>query len=112
MECFFCKIIKKQASSKIIYEDEEIICFKDINPEAPIHLLLIPKKHIEWKNITEKDCLLMGRIITLAKNIAGEQKINQAYKLIFNIGKTGHIPHIHLHLLGGWKGEIPTYNIN
>jgi len=110
--CLFCQIINKKVPSEIIYEDEEILSFKNISPEAPVHLLFVPKKHIEWKDeLNEKDLLLLSKIIATAKKVAVEQKIFQACKFIFNIGKTGHISHIHLHLLGGWRKEIPMYNI-
>jgi len=113
-DCLFCKIINKEISSDIVYEDDKIIVFKNIKPEAPIHLLFTPKKHIRWKNDFEKEDLrLLTKLIIIAKQIAAEQKIDKAYKLIFNVGKTAHISHIHLHLLGGWKNakEIPMHNI-
>jgi len=110
--CLFCKIANKEVPAEIVYEDEEILGFKNIHPETPIHLIFIPKRHIEWRDeFNEKDLSLLAGLILAAKKIAIEQKINEAYKLIFNVGKAGHIPHIHLHLLGGWKGEIPMYNI-
>jgi histidine triad (HIT) family protein len=112
MDCLFCKIINKEVSSDIVYEDKEILGFKNIHPEAPVHLLFVPKRHIEWKdNFDEKDLLLLGNLISVAKKIAIGKNIFQACKIIFNIGKTGHIPHVHLHLLGGWKKEVPTNNI-
>ncbi len=111
-DCLFCKIIKRKLPSDIVYENEKILGFKNIEPEAPIHLLFIPKRHIEWKDeFDEKDLQLLAGLIVAAQKIAIEQKINEAYKLIFNVGKTGHISHIHLHLLGGWKKEIPMHNI-
>jgi len=112
MDCLFCKIIKKETPSDIVYEDEAILGLKNIQPEAPVHLLFTPKRHIEWKDeFTERDLQLLARLISVAKKVAVKQKINEAYKLIFNVGKTGHISHIHLHLLGGWKNEIPMHNI-
>ena len=112
MDCLFCKIARKKLPATIIYEDEAILGFTNIYPEAPIHLLFIPKQHVEWKDeFEEKEISLIGRIISAAKQVAIEQKIFEASKLIFNIGKTGHVPHIHLHLLGGWKGETPMHNI-
>lgn len=112
MECLFCKIVKKETSAEIVYEDKEILGFENIHPEAPAHLIFIPKRHIEWKNKFEKkDLSLFSKLISVAKKIAIERNIFQACKLIFNVGKTGHIPHIHLHLLGGWKRKIPLRNI-
>jgi histidine triad (HIT) family protein len=107
MNCLFCKIANKEVPADIVYEDEKVLGFKDINPEAPVHILFVPKKHIEWKDnlAEEKDVLLS--IISAAKKVAKEKNIFSACKLVFNIGKTGEIPHIHLHLLGGWEGNIP-----
>jgi len=111
-DCTFCKIIKKELSAEFIYEDEEIIGIKSIQPEAPIHLLFIPKKHIEWKDKLRKDEIaLLGKLILAAKKVALEQKIFKACKFIFNVGKTGHISHVHLHLIGGWKKKIPMKNV-
>ena len=111
-DCIFCKIANKEMSADIIYQDDEIIGVKDVNPEAPIHLLFIPKKHIEWKDeFSQQDLSLLSNLILTAKKVALEQGIINACKLIFNIGKTGHISHIHLHLLGGWDGEIPMKNV-
>jgi len=111
-DCVFCKIIKKELSSDIVYEDEEILGFKNINPEALVHLLFVPKKHMEWKdNLSSENLQLLGALLLAAKKVALEKGILSACKLIFNIGKTGHIPHIHLHLLGGWSGKIPMHNI-
>lgn len=112
MDCLFCKIIKKKVPAEIIYEDAEIIGFKNIQPEAPIHLILVPKKHFEWRDKFKKEeLLLFEKLIFTAQKIAIQQRIIQASKLIFNIGKTAHISHIHLHLLGGWKKKIPMHNI-
>ena len=112
MECLFCKIAKKEIQSDILHEDKEILVFRNIKPEAPVHLLFIPKRHIEWQDeFDEKDLQLLAKLISLAKRIAIQEKVNEAYKLIFNVGKTGHISHIHLHLLGGWKEKIPMHNI-
>jgi len=111
-DCLFCNIAKKELPSDVIYEDDEVIGFKNIYPEAPVHLLFIPKRHIEWGDkFSGKESLIIAGIISAAKKVALEQKIFAACKFIFNVGETGHIAHIHLHLLGGWKGEIPLRNI-
>ena len=110
--CLFCKIANKEIPAEIIYEDKEILGFKNIQPEAPIHLLFILKRHIEWKDkFKERNLFFLGNLISVAKKVAIEQNIFQACKLIFNVGKTGHISHIHLHLIGGWKRKIPLRNI-
>lgn len=101
MDCIFCQIINKEKSSDIIYEDDRFIIIKDINPKAPVHLLIIPKKHINSVNEVEKeDKELMGDLILAAKNIAKEKNLN-GYKLMINIGREGGqiVDHLHLHLL-------------
>lgn len=104
MECPFCKIARGELPAEIVYQDKEIVGFKSLHPEAPVHLLFVPKKHLEWKDEFKKeDIALLGKLIKVTKKIASEQKIINSCKFVFNIGKTGHIAHIHLHLLGGWK---------
>ncbi|OGZ35004.1 MAG: histidine triad nucleotide-binding protein [Candidatus Portnoybacteria bacterium RIFCSPHIGHO2_01_FULL_40_12b] len=108
MNCIFCQIIRKEQPADVVYEDEQMIVFKDIKPKTPVHLLIVPKKHIESINhLEEKDKELFSQMIFLAKKIAQEQSISQAgYKLLFNVGRGGGqlIDHLHLHLMGG--GEI------
>jgi histidine triad (HIT) family protein len=112
MDCIFCKIIQKEIPSEIVYENEKILGFKDIKPEAPVHFLFIPKKHLEWKDeFNQEDLLVLSDLINSAKKVAEEKNIINACKLIFNIGETGDVPHIHLHLLGGWTKNVPKYNI-
>jgi histidine triad (HIT) family protein len=104
MSCLFCDIINKKQISPIIYEDDVMIVIEDKYPEAPVHLLLIPKKHLEWKDeITQERQLLIGYLFKIANKMAYQYKIDQAYKFIFNVGKTAHFSHIHLHLTGGWE---------
>ena len=106
MNCIFCRIINKKQIADIVYEDEKFMAFKDINPSAPVHILLMPKKHISSINdLKEKHKNLMGELILLAKKIARKQNINKGYKLSFNIGKNGGqiVNHLHLHIMGGWK---------
>lgn len=106
-DCLFCKIINKEIPSKFLYEDESVVVFKDINPAAPVHLLLVPKKHIRSMNdLKEEDKDILARLFMIAKNMAREQGIDKSgYKLFFNVEKGGGqvIFHIHLHLIGGWK---------
>jgi histidine triad (HIT) family protein len=103
--CIFCKISAKEIPSDVIFEDEQVIAFKDIRPIAPVHVLVIPKKHIESvANITAKEELLMGHLILVAKKIAKNLKIDEdGYKLLLRVGDHGgqEVPHIHLHLIGG-----------
>jgi histidine triad (HIT) family protein len=103
--CVFCKIINKEIKADIVYEDEDILAFKDIHPQAPVHILIIPKRHIESVNSFErKDAALAGKMIITAKELAEKAGIaGKGYKLLLRVGKDGgqEVPHIHLHLLGG-----------
>lgn len=105
-DCLFCKIIKKEIPSEFLYEDDNCVVFKDINPQAPVHLLLVPRKHIRSINdITKEDDSILSGLFYVAKQMAKEQGINESgYKLFFNVEKGGgqEIFHIHLHLIGGW----------
>jgi len=106
-QCLFCKIIKKEIPSDIVYEDEKVISFKDIHPKAPIHLLILPKKHIpSVDNLEEVDKELVGNLFVVAKNRAKEKNL-KGYKLVVNVGREGGqvIDHLHLHLLGGWRSK-------
>jgi len=112
MECTFCQIVNKEKPAEIVFDNEEVLGFKNIHFEAPIHYLFVPKKHLEWKDeFSDKDLSLLSGLISAVKETAIRENIFEACKFIFNVGKTGHISHIHLHLLGGWKGEIPMKNI-
>ena len=100
-DCIFCKIINKQESSEIIYENERFIVIKDIHPKAPVHLLIIPKKHIpSLKEVGQEDKELLGELILVARETA-ERKGLKGYKLMINVGREGGqiIDHLHLHLL-------------
>ena len=106
-DCLFCKIIKKEIPADIVYEDEEIIAFKDIQPAAPIHILVIPKKHISSINEIElEDEALIGKIYTKIKERAKEQDVDETgYRVIVNCGKDAgqEVMHLHFHLLAGKK---------
>lgn len=109
-DCIFCKIVNKEIPTEvIIYEDEEILVFKDINPKAPVHFLIIPKKHIPSLKVLEPgDKVLMGNLVLVAKKIAEEKGI-QGYKFVCNVGKEGGqvVEHLHLHFLAGKPVNIP-----
>ncbi len=107
MECIFCKIINKTLPAEIVFEDEKIIVFKDIEPKAPLHLLIVPKSHIPSVNhLQEQDKELIGELFLSAQKIAREQGVAETgYRLSFNIGKDAGqtVEHLHLHLMGGEK---------
>jgi len=104
-DCVFCKIINREIPSEIVFENEKIIVFKDINPKTEIHLLIVPKKHIANINeIKEEDKELIAEMFWVVKQIAHQLNIiEQGYKLVFNVGRGAGqlIEHIHLHLLSG-----------
>lgn len=109
--CIFCKIIDKKIPAKIIYEDKEFLSFHDINPQAPVHILIIPKKHIaSINNLTDADELIMAKLHRLAQKLAGDLKVAQTgYRLVINNGQDAGqaVAHLHLHLLGGRTLQWP-----
>lgn len=103
MSCIFCKIIKKELPSNIIFENEDFIAFNDISPKANTHILLVPKRHIaSIIELPESDAEMMGKMIITAKKIATNAGLS-SYRLVFNSGPDAgqEVPHLHLHLLGG-----------
>lgn len=106
-ETIFSKIIRREIPATIVYEDEEILAFKDINPKAPIHILIIPKKIIPTVNDIEfSDAELIGKLVLTAKKIAKEKGVAEnGYRLVFNCNKDGgqEVFHLHCHLLAGKK---------
>ena len=106
-DCLFCKIIKGEIPSNKVYEDEEILAFKDINPVAPIHILVIPKKHIgSLAHMEKEDEIIVGKIYGVINKIAEEQGIKEnGYRVIVNCGKDAgqEVMHLHFHLLAGKK---------
>jgi len=110
-DCLFCKIIKKEIPSEILFQDEIITVLKDINPAAPVHLLVIPNKHISSvQEMSESDEIILGNLFSGAKAAAEKMGIAETgYRLIINNGPDAHqeIFHIHMHLLGGEKMKHP-----
>ncbi len=100
-DCIFCKIIKGEIPSSKVFESEDVLAFSDVNPKAKVHILVIPKKHIESvKQLEISDKELMGKLVLVAKKIAREKNL-EGYKLVVNVGKEGGqvVEHLHLHLL-------------
>tara|TARA_B100002052_G_C15697552_1_gene513559 strand:+ start:358 stop:699 length:342 start_codon:yes stop_codon:yes gene_type:complete len=111
MSTIFTKIINKEIDANIVYEDDDILAFEDINPQAPTHILIIPKKEIQTANdIQEEDTSLIGRLVLVAKDIAKQKGIDKdGYRLIMNCNDDGGqtVFHIHMHLIGGRKLSWP-----
>lgn len=105
MDCIFCNIVAGKIPSDIIYQDEEVIAFRDINPQSPVHLLVIPRKHFtSLTDLTEEEKPLMGHMITIANQLAKDEGIaDTGYRLVINCGRQGGqlVPHLHLHVMGG-----------
>lgn len=111
METVFGKIIKREIPADIVYEDDDVLAFRDIDPKAPIHILIIPKKPIPTINdIEDDDATLVGKIIIAAKKIAKMMNIDKSgYRLVMNCNKDGGqtVFHLHCHLLGGRQMQWP-----
>jgi len=105
MDCIFCQIASGKIPGDIVYQDKEILAFRDINPKAPVHILIIPKKHIaSLDQLSQSDTALVGRMVAVASRLAkGEGVAEKGYRLAINCGKEGGqlVPHLHMHLLGG-----------
>lgn len=101
----FCKIIKGELKADIVCQDEDFLVINDIHPQAPVHLLIIPKKHFKAiHDFTEADALLLGKALLVAEKVAKQLGIHEkGYRLIINEGEHGGklVPHFHIHLLGG-----------
>lgn len=111
MDCLFCKIIKGEIPAKIVFDDTEVMVIQDIRPQAPTHLLVLPKKHIATINDADSiDEQLLGRMILTGKKMAQMgQFSSQGYRLVFNVNSGGgqEVYHIHLHVLGGRQMTWP-----
>jgi histidine triad (HIT) family protein len=107
MDCVFCRIVAGEIPADIVYQDKELIAFRDIHPQAPTHILIMPKSHIaSLTESTTKQQALLGRLILLAKELAEKEGISASgYRLSVSCGADGGqlVPHIHFHLLGGRK---------
>lgn len=109
--CIFCEMINGGMAVTLVHSDEEVIVINDINPQAPIHQLVIPRKHIDSLATTEReDTLLLGHMLYVAKTLADEHRLSKGYRIQINTGREGGqtVPHIHLHLLGGGSLEEVT----
>lgn len=109
-DCLFCKIAQKEIPSKIVYEDDKIIAFNDVDPQAPVHILVIPKKHLEsLDDIDEKDIELLGYIMYKIHDIAKDAGIKNGYRVISNNGEDAFqtVKHMHFHILGKRKLTWP-----
>jgi histidine triad (HIT) family protein len=104
-DCLFCKIIRREIPATLVYEDDRVVAFNDINPQAPTHVLVVPKRHIATLNeLSTEDDRLVGELVRRATAIAGERGLSAGgYRTVFNTNRDAGqtVFHIHLHLLGG-----------
>ena len=103
-DCLFCKIVRGQIPAHKVHEDDEILVFNDIRPARPVHLLVIPKRHItSLATVTETDVLVLGRMLAIANRLAAEQGSPDGFRVIINTGRIGHqeVQHLHAHIVGG-----------
>jgi histidine triad (HIT) family protein len=108
-DCLFCKMVDGIIKPDVVFEDENVLAFRDINPQAPVHILIIPKRHIATLNELD-DTLLAGQIIQAASKIAAQEGLSEnGYRIVFNCNKHGgqEVYHLHLHLLGGRQMRWP-----
>ena len=103
-DCIFCRIGRGEIPAAKVYEDEEILAFRDINPQRPVHVLVIPKRHItSLATVAEGDAPVLGRMLAKAGEIAAAEGCSDGFRAIINTGRVGgqEVPHLHLHIVGG-----------
>lgn len=109
MACLFCRMVTQEVPVSLLYEDDQVIVFPDIRPQAPVHFLVVPKHHISSvAQATEADEALLGHLFTVARHVASMQNID-GYKTLINVEEAGgqEIMHIHMHVLGGVPLSMP-----
>lgn len=110
MSCIFCNIVRGNVPTEKVYEDESVLAFKDLNPQAPIHLLIIPKSHISSVNeISEENSMIVSRIFEAIPKIAEQFGIKDGYRIVNNCGESAGqtVMHMHFHILGGRTMQWP-----
>lgn len=109
-DCIFCKIISKEIPGNIAYEDDRILAFHDLEPQAPVHVLIVPKKHIaSLDDVAQEDAELLGYLMSKVKDIAAGLGLENGYRVVINTGEDGFqtVKHLHIHLLGKRKMTWP-----
>jgi len=106
-DCIFCKIISGDIPTEFVHQDENLVVFKDINPLAPVHLLIVPKRHIRSINdVTDADREILAELIMTARDMAKRFSVDKSgYRIFFNVEKGGgqEVFHLHMHMIGGWE---------
>ena len=106
-DCIFCKIINGEIPTEFVHQDDNLVVFKDINPLAPVHLLIVPKRHIRSINdLTDEDREILAELMMTARDMAKQFSVDKSgYRVFFNVEKGGgqEVFHLHMHLIGGWE---------
>ena len=108
--CLFCRIVRGEIPSRKAYEDDEVFAFHDINPQRPVHILVIPRRHISsLATVTEADTLVLGRMLAVASQLASENGSPDGFRVIINNGRIGQqeVEHLHAHIVGGTEPVGP-----
>ncbi len=103
-DCIFCRIVRGEASARIVYQDEDVTAFRDLNPCAPVHILIIPNRHVAgMAQVEPKDAAVLGKLFVIARRLAEQENIVDGYRLVVNNGPGAgqSVFHLHVHLLGG-----------
>lgn len=111
MDCIFCKIVSGEIPSTKVYEDDTVVAFNDLSPQAPVHVLIIPKEHIaSCDEVTDENCAVVGHIFAVAAKIAKEKGLTNGYRVVNNCGEEGGqtVHHLHFHLMGGRQFTWPA----
>lgn len=106
--CIFCKIIKKEIPSNPVFENDDLIVINDISPKAPVHMLVVPKKHIDnLDGVLPENAEILSKILMSAQQVANDRGIAGQYKVVTNIGEMAGqtVFHMHFHVIGGWKNK-------
>ncbi len=105
MACLFCRIVQGEIPSNTVYQDEQVLAFRDINPQAPVHILVVPKEHLtDLRDLSEENQSLAGHILYVASQLAEREGLRaRGYRVVANTGEAAGqtVPHLHFHLLGG-----------
>lgn len=107
-DCVFCKIVRGEIPCRKVYEDDELLAFHDIHPAAPVHFMIIPKRHVvSLLEADDSHAPLLGRMMTMAPRLAREQGLSTGFRTVINTGEGGgqEVPHLHIHIIGG--GPLP-----
>ena len=103
-DCLFCKIVADEIPSDRVYDDDDVVAFRDINPRAPTHVLVVPRRHVpDAQHLTDADGELLARLFSAIRTLAAEARLETGYRVVTNVGQDAgqSVAHLHLHLLGG-----------